>query len=84
MIMEVLAVRQHFVIDVRSMPLNPVAVGMFVSLVREVEFMDGEIKFVDGSGELSSNAESGFEVYERTEDAVEAFGIVGTTEAQGV
>ena len=78
MVKDSLAVHKFFVINLKNVPyMDSTSIGTLMSLVQEVQFMDGEMKLVGLSTNLKRifdlvNANSVFDIYERTEDAVKA------------
>ena len=81
MVMDALAVHRNFVISLKNVPyMDSTSIGTLMSLVQEVHFMDGEVKLVGVQGDLRRifdlvSADRVFDVYEKTDDAVKAFGL---------
>ena len=79
MVMEALTVHKRFIIDLKGVPyMDSTSIGTMMSLVREVQFMDGEIKLVHVNPNLGRilelvNAHDVFDLYEKTEQAVASF-----------
>jgi len=81
MVMDSLAVHKFFVINLKNVPyMDSTSIGTLMSLVQEVQLMDGEMKLVGLGASLKRifdlvNAERVFDIYDRTEDAVKALGV---------
>ncbi len=81
MVMDALAVHKFFIVNVKNVPyMDGTAIGTLMSLVQEVQLMDGAVKLVGLNASLRRifqlvNAEHAFDVYDKTEDAVRAFGL---------
>ena len=79
MVMEALTVHKRFIIDLQNVPyMDSTSIDTMMSLVREVQFMDGEIKLVGVNPSLGRilelvNAHDVFDLYEKTEQAVASF-----------
>ncbi|MEK7583428.1 MAG: STAS domain-containing protein [Patescibacteria group bacterium] len=81
MVMDSLAVHKFFVINVKNVPyMDSTSIGTLMSLVQEVQLMDGELKLVGPLPSLRRilglvNTERVFDIYEKTEEAIRAIGL---------
>jgi len=86
MVMESLAVNKHFVINIKNVPyMDSTSIGTLMAIVKEVQLLDGSIKLVGVNNSLKRifelvNADEVFDMFEKTEDAVNSLGMAVATE----